>query len=252
MELKINNLCFAYSGSPVLRNIEAMAQAGEVTAIAGPNGAGKSTLLKCIARLLKVSGGTIKLGEQDFFAMKPRELAKLQAYVPQNSELTFPLTVEEYITLGRRPYISWNLRDTDREIIARNVEYMHLTPLLGKLMTEVSGGERQKALLTRALVQEPTVLLLDEPISALDIRYQLEVMRILQRIAAERNCVVVIVLHDLTLIERFADRVILLDHGNVLTEGTTEAVLTRENIEKAYEIAVDIFPGPHGRVIQPV
>ena len=120
MELKINNLCFAYSGSPVLRNIEAMAQAGEITAIAGPNGAGKSTLLKCIARLLKVSGGTIKLGEQDFFAMKPRELAKLQAYVPQNSELTFPLTVEEYITLGRRPYISWNLRDTDREIIAHN------------------------------------------------------------------------------------------------------------------------------------
>lgn len=252
MELKINNLCFAYSGSPVLRNIEAMAQAGEITAIAGPNGAGKSTLLKCIARLLKVSDGMIKLRGQDIFAMKPRELAKLQAYVPQNSELTFPLTVEEYITLGRRPYISWNLREADMEIIARNVEYMHLTPLLGKLMTEVSGGERQKALLTRALVQEPTVLLLDEPISALDIRYQLEVMRILQRIAKERNCIVVIVLHDLTLIERFADRVILLDHGNVLAEGTTEAVLTRENIEKAYEIAVDIFPGPHGRVIQPV
>ena len=224
MELKINNLCFAYSGSPVLRNIEAMAQAGEITAIAGPNGAGKSTLLKCIARLLKVSGGTIKLGEQDLFAMKPRELAKLQAYVPQNSELTFPLTVEEYITLGRRPYISWNLRDTDREIIARNVEYMHLTPLLGKLMTEVSGGERQKALLTRALVQEPTVLLLDEPLAALDLRLRKDMQIELKRIQQRTGITFIYVTHDQEEALTMSDTVVVMNGGKVQQIGTPEDI----------------------------
>lgn len=252
MELTLNHLCFSYGERPVLQDVCARAEAGRLTAIAGPNGVGKSTLLKCIARLLKPSGGAILFDGNDITGYKSRELARLQAYVPQNASLSFPLTAGEYVSLGRRPYVDWALKPRDEAVIRENVRYMGIERHLDQLLDELSGGERQKVLLTCALVQEPRILLLDEPTSALDIRHQLEVMLLLRRIARDRNCVVVIVLHDLTLIERFADRVILMKEGRVFAQGDTEKALDAASIREVYGIEAELLPTRHGRVVVPV
>ena len=180
-----------------------------------------------------------------------KELARIQAYVPQYTVLTFPLTVEEYIALGRRPYVEWELSDEDKRIIYENISYLNIGNLKSKLLDELSGGERQKVVLARALVQQPRILLLDEPTSALDVKHQLEVMRLLRAIAQEKNCAVIMVMHDLSLIERFADDVILLNDGAIIAEGPTASTLTRDNIEKAYDVKALIIETDQGSVILP-
>lgn len=252
MDLRINDLCFSYSGNRVLTDINVTLQAGCVTAIAGPNGVGKSTLLKCIARLLKAEKGRILYGSSNLLEMKKRELAKLQAYVPQSSQTLFSLTVEEYVVLGRKPYVEWSLNKQDYEIIDFNISYMGIEAYRSKYMDELSGGERQKVTLARALVQEPEILLLDEPTSALDIRHQMEVLTLLQKIAKERDTVTIIVLHDLTLIERFADRVILMKDGGVLACGEMKEVMTETNIRSAYDIEVRVIDTEYGAVVIPM
>lgn len=252
MQLVLDHICFSYGTHPVLQNICAHAKAGEITAIAGPNGVGKSTLLKCVARLLKPSGGSILYDGRDITGCKSRELSKLQAYVPQNASLSFPLTAEEYVSLGRRPYVDWSLKPLDEAVIAENVRYMGIEQHLDKLLDELSGGERQKVLLTRALVQEPRILLLDEPTSALDMKHQMEVMTLLRKIARERECVVVIVLHDLTLIERFADRTILMKEGSIFAQGLTGEALNQSSIREVYGVETEILSTQHGRVVVPV
>lgn len=252
MDLQIEGVGFSYAGNRVLTDIYAGLHAGCVTAIAGPNGVGKTTLLKCIARLLKADKGDIRYGGESLLAMKKRELARLQAYVPQSSQTLFALTAEEYVALGRKPYVEWSLGRRDYEIIEANISYMGIEAYRSKYMDELSGGERQKVTLTRALVQEPKILLLDEPTSALDIRHQMEVLALLQKIAGERNTVTVIVLHDLTLIQRFADRVILMKEGRVLAEGATSEVMTEENIRRAYDIEVRVIDTEYGAVVIPM
>ena len=251
MKLEIRDISYSYGQHAVLKKISAEAFSGDVTAIAGCNGVGKTTLLKCIAKLLKPSEGKILYNNQNISAYSGRELARLQAYVPQNTMPSFPLTVEEYVSLGRKPYVEWSLKEHDLDVIEQNMQYMGITEYRGKLLNEISGGERQRVLLTRALVQEPKILLLDEPTSALDIHHQLEVMLLLRKIAVERDCVVMIVMHDLTLINRFTDRVILLENGALLSEGSTADVLTPANLRTAYRVETDIIPTSHGTVIIP-
>ena len=235
----------------MLKDITCSFNNGRLTAIAGPNGVGKTTLLKCLARLIVPSAGSIMFDGVNTTSLSLKELARIQAYVPQYTVLTFPLTVEEYIALGRRPYVEWELSDEDTRIIYENISYLNIGNLKSKLLDELSGGERQKVVLARALVQQPRILLLDEPTSALDVKHQLEVMRLLRAIAQEKNCAVIMVMHDLSLIERFADDVILLNDGAIIAEGPTASTLTRDNIEKAYDVKALIIETDQGSVILP-
>ena len=235
----------------MLKDITCSFNNGRLTAIAGPNGVGKTTLLKCLARLIVPSAGSIMFDGVNTTSLSLKELARIQAYVPQYTVLTFPLTVEEYIALGRRPYVEWELSDEDKRIIYENISYLNIGNLKSKLLDELSGGERQKVVLARALVQQPRILLLDEPTSALDVKHQLEVMRLLRAIAQEKNCAVIMVMHDLSLIERFADDVILLNDGAIIAEGPTASTLTRDNIEKAYDVKALIIETDQGSVILP-
>lgn len=251
MPLSVEGLNFAYGNEPVLKDVTCNFESGHVTAIAGPNGVGKTTLLKCLARLIVPGSGRIVFDGEDITRYSLKEMARLQAYVPQYTVLSFPLTVEEYVALGRRPYVEWELSDEDKRVINENIAYLGIDDFRNKLLDELSGGERQKVVLARALVQQPRILLLDEPTSALDVKHQLEVMRLLRMIADERDCVVIMVMHDLSLIERFADDVILLKEGEIIAEGPTGSTLTTGNIEKAYGVKALIIDTEQGPVVLP-
>jgi iron complex transport system ATP-binding protein len=249
--LEVTGLSAGYSRHRVLEDLSLAFPPGQVTGIIGPNGVGKSTLLKCLIRALKPQEGSIRSAGRDIFSMKWRELARLQAYVPQGSALTFPLTALEYIELGRRPYVSWALSETDRRIIRETMTYLRIDAFADKHMDEISGGERQKIMLARAMAQEPKILLLDEPTSALDIRHQINVMRLLRRIAAERDCTVVTVMHDLSLVVRYCDHVALMHRGRIRAAGAPAKAITAEHLREVYGVTADIMHTSNGIVVVP-
>lgn len=250
--IKAEKLSFGYREKKILRQIDTEFQPSLVTGVIGPNGVGKSTLIKCLARILTPESGTVVVNEQDIFQMKSRDLAKVEAYVPQSGSTIFPLTVLEYVTLGRKPYVEWSLTGEDHQIIADIMEYLRITSMQDKYLDEISGGERQKVMLARALVQQPDILILDEPTSALDIRHQLEVMALLKRIAAEKQCAVIVVMHDLMLVARYCDRVVLMKDGAVFARGMPQDTITEENIRAVYGITARILQTEVGLVVLPL
>lgn len=248
----VEDIAFRYETDSIIRDITADFSDERLTGIIGPNGVGKSTLLKCMVRLLKPCQGAIYLDDRDLFAIRARELAKLQAYVPQNSSLIFQMPVKEYVTLGRRPYVEWSLKKEDMEIVDEMMDYLSIQSMADKYMNEISGGEKQKVMLARALVQQPDVLMLDEPTSALDIRHQLEVMELLRKISKEKKCAVIIVMHDLMLVARYCDKVILMKDGEIYASGTPLDTITEENVRQVYGIHTRIIYGGDGMIIVPL
>ena len=246
------NICFSYGSKAVLCGVGAEFSAGKVTSLIGPNGVGKTTLLKCLAGLLLPSIGTVWVKGRDMRQIKPRELARMQAYVPQNGSVLFPMTVYEFVCLGRRPYGEWSISAHDKEIVEELLQYMGIASMREKFMDELSGGERQRVMLARALVQQPDILLLDEPTSALDIRHQLEVMGLIRRIAVEKHCAVILVMHDLTLVSRYSDRVVLMKDGKVWADGAPGQTITVENLRAVYGIESTLFQTEQGLVILPL
>lgn len=249
--LTVNNLSFSYKDKPILNEICFSAKRGKITSIIGANGAGKSTLINCIAHILSPESGEIYLDKADTLKLNLASLAKLQAYVPQNSNTTFPITVEQYIMLGRKPYVKWSFTDNDKEIVENVMEYLNLCEFSQRTLLELSGGERQRVMLARAIAQQPKILLLDEPTSALDIKYQIEFMSILRNVAKNQACHVVIIMHDLQLITRYSDEVVLLHNGKVFKDGSVDDVITPTNIETAYGIHVEVLDTTHGKVVVP-
>jgi iron complex transport system ATP-binding protein len=238
--LELRNISFSYGKKINLEGVSLSVQKGEVVGIIGPNGSGKSTLLKCMNLILKARG-EILLNGTKLSDLSVKEISRLISYVPQNVQThSFPIKVFDVVLLGRRPYIRWNVVDRDLEIVADTFLMLDLEHLSMRNFSELSGGEKQKVLITRALVQEPEVLLLDEPTSNLDIKHQLEIMEILRNIAMEKELIVNIVLHDLNLAGRFCDRLILLHGGKIFAEGNPADVLTDFNIRKVYGIDAEI------------
>jgi iron complex transport system ATP-binding protein len=230
LKLKINECSFSYNIQLVLDHISMQISEGEVVSIIGPNGSGKSTLLRCICRVLQPRGGVVYLNNQDVAHLKPRELARLLGYVPQSGAEVFPLTVYEAVLLGRKPYLSWGVGPKDREIVDRILRFMKIEEFALKYINEMSGGEKQRVLIARALAQEPEVLMLDEPTSNLDIKHQLEVLGLMQKFAHEGGMTVIMVLHDLNLASRFSDKLVLINEGKVFASGPPAAVLNPTNL----------------------
>lgn len=235
MILNVDGIEFSYPNKNVLKNIKFTITRGEVVSILGINGAGKSTLLKCINRILKPQKGTVFIDEFDLKQLSGKKIAQKMAYVPQNIAGNNFMTVFDTVLLGRKPYIEWDATERDLEITGNILKLMQLEKYALRNAYELSGGEFQKVIIARALVQEPRVLLLDEPANNLDLKNQLEVMELIGSISKTKNISVIMVIHDLNLALRFSDKFIMLQDGKIFSVGASE-IINPQNIREVFNV----------------
>jgi iron complex transport system ATP-binding protein len=225
---------------------------GEIVGVIGPNGSGKSSLLKLLARVLRPQSGTIHLLGRELHSLPQSEAARTVALVPQDSLQVFPFTIAEIVLMGRFPHhrSRWNLAGfgwespEDIRLAEEAMSETDVTHLAGRLVGDVSGGERQRAIIARALTQQPRILLLDEPTAFLDLHHQLDICRILRRLNEERALTIVLVSHDLNLASQYCDRLLLLNGGRIARHGTPDEVICADVLEEVYgcQVLVDAHP----------
>jgi len=225
----------------VLRGIDLSVTPGEIVAVIGANGAGKSTLLKAMSGLIAPDEGVVTLGGQPLAELDARALGREIAYLPQERAVHWPLTVRRLVALGRLPFRSRVAAPSleDRDAIEEAMAAMDVTAFADRAVTELSGGERARVLLARALAQRPRFLVADEPTTGLDPAHGLTLFAQFVRMAAEGRAVVV-ALHDLSLAARYCDRALLLKDGTTLALGTARAVLTPQHLAQAYGVRATV------------
>ena len=264
--LKLTGVTFGFGRketavqSLVLKNVSLTIESGEVLGILGPNGSGKSTLLKILMRILVPQQGTIEWFGQPLDAFSQADIARHVAFVPQETQQAFPFTINEMVLMGRYPHHgrTWGLGwegSHDRAVAMQAMRDLDVAHLGTRLITDVSGGERQRAVIARALAQEPEVLLLDEPTAFLDLHHQLDIARIIRRLNRERGLTVVLVSHDLNLASQYCDRLLLLREGEIVTVGSPEEVIAAASLEPVYGCSVLVDQHPQSgrpRVTLPV
>jgi len=246
VRLDAQNIYAGYGPRNVLQDVSASLPDAAFTAVLGPNGSGKSTLLKVLARLLRPAAGHARLDGDNLFAMPRRRLARRLALLPQHPAAPEGLTVRQLVGYGRYPYIGRfnTFSADDRRVIARVMRQCELDGLAERPVGQLSGGERQRAWIAMALAQQPRVLLLDEPLSHLDINHQLEVMELLQQLNAEQGLTTAIVLHDINLALRFCDRLVVLREGRLAAEGPTGDILAGPVIDQTFGVAKQLVHAP--------
>lgn len=233
--MQVKNLCYHYKGSPeVLRDVTFDIEPGRFLAILGNNGVGKSTLLKCFNHILKPDSGAVLLDGEDLITMSPREVAKRVAFVSQSVPDT-QLTVHDVVMLGRRPYMEWNFTEHDHRIVHDAMDRLGVDAMRGRFLSQLSGGEKQKVMLARALAQQPKALLLDEPTSALDIQNQYQVLSMVRDICRNDQMIAVVVIHDLNLALRFCDQFLLMKDGQVYRYGD-HSILDSVALKEVYGV----------------
>lgn len=246
IDLQIERLDFSYLNGRVLHDINLSVTPGEMVGLLGPNGSGKTTLMKLVSGILKPDRGTIRLGGQDLSHLPRKYIASRIAVAPQQFHIPFAFTVSEVVMLGRIPFIKTFTGETaaDRQAAATAMEQTGASHIAHRRFDELSGGERQKAILAMALAQQPRLLLLDEPVVHLDISHQIETLELVRNLNIEQKITVIAAMHDLNLASLYFDRLILLDQGRVYAQGTPAQVLTEERIREVYAASVRVEPHP--------
>jgi len=245
--IRTENLTFAYKDKPVLDRISLSVMKGEMVGILGPNGSGKTTLLKIFSAVL-TGCGEVKLNERDIHNYGKRELSRLFAMVPQESQMLFPYTVAEIVLMGRASYHSPLALEGEKDFDVARAS-MELTDCLlfaDRYLHELSGGEKQRVIIARALAQEPQILLLDEPSAFLDLKHQVQVFELMRQLNREHRLTIVAALHDLNLAALFFPRLVMLRDGRVYRDGSPKEVLTEKTIDEVYGIRVRVETDPSG------
>lgn len=247
--LSCTGLSVVLEAKPILSDVDLALAAGQVTAIVGPNGAGKSTLLACLAGLRAPTSGSVSLDGASLSGLKPRDRARRLAFLPQTPEIAWAVEARTLVELGRTPFIgARGLADEDRAAVDRAMTAANVEAFEHRIVHTLSGGERARVLIARALAGEPEWLLADEPLTGLDPAHQLDAGDLLRLLAA-RGVGVIVTLHDLSLALRVADRIVVLAEGGVMADEPPETALTPEVLRRAYGVEATLTQGPGGPLI---
>ncbi len=252
MEVIVSQLTKRYGDIPAIAGVSFEVHPQEIVALVGPNGSGKSTLIKTMATIYNPTSGSITFDGEEIFTADPVDLATRVGYVPQHFTYTLYSSVFETILLGRRRHIKWSVSAEELTRVQEALDTLGISHLAGKNMDQLSGGERQKVFIARALAQDPALYLFDEPTSALDIRHQIDVMEIMREVTQSHNAAMIIAVHDLNLAYRYADVVVMLDHGIRVGYGKPDNVLTPSGIEEVYGVTACMVENEYGRFLLPV
>lgn len=242
MNVRVERLSLQLAGVKVLRDVEAEVASGEFVGLVGPNGSGKSSLLRCVYRVLKPHAGRVTLAGDDVLRLDARVAARRTAVVQQETAAEFDFTVREVVSMGRSPHKGAFERDDkeDHRIVEESLERVGMLGLSGRSFPTLSGGEKQRALVARALAQRARLLVLDEPTNHLDVRYQIEILDLVKAL----GITTLAALHDLNLAALYCDRLYVLSAGEIVARGTPEEVLRPELISSVYGVGSEVHVHP--------
>ena len=240
MGIEVRNLGVSYGDHCVFKDISLDINEANLTCILGPNGVGKSTFMYCLNKLLKPTEGTVTIDGKDVANTSFKELSKIMSFVPHSEDTTFSMSVMDSVLMGRHPHAGAVLTKHDLRIAAENIRLLGISDLSNRALDELSAGQRQRAMIARGLTQEPKILLLDEPTANLDVKFQMLVMKMLRDIARIKNITVIVICHDLNVTSMYADRIILMYNSGVYADGTSEEVLTAENVRHVYGVDCEV------------
>lgn len=240
LNVVVDHLTFGYSEQNILEDVCLTIDEPGLFCILGPNGVGKTTIVKNMNKLLKPKSGHVYVNGNDVAKMSHLDVARVMAFVPNSSSSVFSMTVGEFILMGRHPRAGYVTTEQDIKIVDAAIELMGLQEFAERDVRQLSAGQTQRVLIARGLVQEPEILILDEPTSNLDVKYQMDVMKFLKAYARDRKIVVIMVCHDLNITAAYADRVLLLYGKGVFADGKPSEVLTAENIKTVYKVNAEV------------
>jgi iron complex transport system ATP-binding protein len=241
--ISISNLNFGYTTIPVLKDINLKLEKGSFTAILGANGCGKTTLLKAILRLVNIQANTIFIDGQDALSLKRDKIAQMVSYVPQGERVLYHFSVREFIELGR--YSKQTTKVEDNRVVDKMIQLTHVEALQDKYIGEISGGEYQRCIIARALCQEASIMLLDEPISSLDPLHQKEIMNLLKTLVEKENLSIICTLHSINSAMDYCSNSILMKDGKMIYKGKTKDILNEISLKKAYNISASLVSNPY-------
>ena len=245
LDIELKDLDFAYKSRkkefPVLEDKSLQIKGSQLVSILGPNGVGKSTLIHCMNKILEPTGGAVIINDHDIKDISIKDLAKIMGYVPYSSVDNFPLTVTDTVLMGRHPHSKWGSLDDDLRIVYDMLCLIGIEDLADRNFNELSAGQHQKVMLARGLAQEPRIMFLDEPTSNLDIKYQLEITKILRRLSREKNMLVIMISHDINIAAKYSDNIIMMHDGGVYAIGKPQDVITAENIKHVYDVNAKVI-----------
>ncbi|MQA12198.1 MAG: ATP-binding cassette domain-containing protein [Pseudonocardiaceae bacterium] len=244
--LRARQLRLSYGGPPVVDGLDLDVLNGTVTAVIGPNGCGKSTLLRALGRLLAPKAGSVLLDGARIDKMRTREVARVLGLLPQSPQAPEGLTVADLVARGRHPHQTWYRQwsSSDDEAISTALVQTGMGDYAERAIDQLSGGQRQRAWISMALAQGTELLLLDEPITYLDLAHQVEILDLVRRLNSERGVTIVMVLHDLNLAARYADRLVAMRDGQVLADGEPGEVLTERLLDEVFGLKAMVVPDP--------
>ena len=248
--ISVENINIYYGKNHIIKGLSFKVNSGEFFIIIGPNGSGKTTLLKSLCGSVSVKRGRVTIFEKPINQYAKKAIARFVAMVPQEAQVDCPFTVSEIVLMGRTPHLGLLEFEKDRDFqFARDaMKFTNVYHLRDRKLTELSSGEKQRVMIARALCQEPSIILLDEPTSSLDLSHQLNIMDLMEKLKKERNMTIVMVSHDLNLAAMYADKLLMIKDGQAVSIGKPLDVLTFDKLEQTYNCVLLVDEHPAGRV----